>query len=81
MAEAAFGRALRRDRRPVDATIGSVGLAATLTALGLLVVHAGRLTARLNVPQCLVTAPPAASALVIVGLGCALALLAAPELL
>jgi ABC-type nickel/cobalt efflux system permease component RcnA len=59
----------------------SVGLAATLTALGLLVVHARRMTKRLNVPQRLVTALPAASALVIVGLGCALALQAAPKLL
>jgi ABC-type nickel/cobalt efflux system permease component RcnA len=59
----------------------SVGLAATLTALGLLVVHARRLTTRLNVPQRLVTALPAASALAIVALGCVLALQAAPELL
>lgn len=59
----------------------SVGLAATLTALGLLVVHARHLTTRLNVPQHLVTALPAASALVIVGLGCAIALQAAPKLL
>jgi ABC-type nickel/cobalt efflux system permease component RcnA len=59
----------------------SVGLAATLTVLGLLVVHARRLTTRLNVPRRLVTALPAASALAIVGLGCALALQAAPNLL
>jgi ABC-type nickel/cobalt efflux system permease component RcnA len=59
----------------------SVGLAVTLTVLGLLVVHARRLTTRLNVPQRLVTALPAASALAIVGLGCALALQAAPKLL
>jgi ABC-type nickel/cobalt efflux system permease component RcnA len=59
----------------------SVGLAATLTALGLLVVHARRVTTRLNVPRRLVTALPAASALVIVGLGCMLALQAAPKLL
>jgi len=59
----------------------SVGLAATLTVLGLLVVHARRLTTQLNVPQRLVTALPAASALAIVGLGCALALQAAPNLL
>lgn len=58
----------------------SVGLAATLTALGLLVVHARRVTTRLNVPRRLVTALPAASALVIVGLGCVLALQAAPKL-
>lgn len=59
----------------------SVGLAATLTALGLLVVHARRVTTKLNVPQRLVTAIPAASALVIVGLGCVLTLQAAPKLL
>lgn len=59
----------------------SVGLAATLTALGLLVVHARRVTTRLNVPRRLVTALPAASALVIVGLGCVLTLQAAPKLL
>jgi len=59
----------------------SVGLAATLTALGLLVVHARRMTTTLNVPQRLVTALPAASALAIVGLGCVLALQAAPKLL
>jgi ABC-type nickel/cobalt efflux system permease component RcnA len=58
----------------------SVGLAATLTALGLLVVHARRVTTRLNVPQRLITALPAASALAIVGLGCVLALQAAPKL-
>jgi nickel/cobalt transporter (NicO) family protein len=59
----------------------SVGLAVTLTVLGLLVVHASRLTTRLNVPHRLATALPAASALVIVGLGCVLALQAAPRLL
>jgi ABC-type nickel/cobalt efflux system permease component RcnA len=59
----------------------SVGLAATLTVLGLLVVHARRVTTSLNLPQRLVTALPAASALVIVGLGCAITLQAAPKLL
>jgi len=59
----------------------SVGLAVTLTALGLLVVHARRVTTRLRVPQRLVTGLPAASALLIVGLGCMLALQAAPDLL
>jgi nickel/cobalt transporter (NicO) family protein len=59
----------------------SVGLAATLTALGLLVVHAHRVTTRLNVPQRLITALPAASALAIVGLGCLLTLQATPKLL
>jgi len=59
----------------------SVGLAATLTALGLLVVHARRVTTRLRVPQRLVTGLPAASALVIVALGCLLTLQAVPRLL
>jgi ABC-type nickel/cobalt efflux system permease component RcnA len=59
----------------------SVGLAATLTVLGLLVVHARRVTTRLHVPERLVSALPAVSALVIVGLGCAIALQAAPKLL
>ncbi len=59
----------------------SVGLAATLTALGLLVVHARRLTTRLHIPQRLATALPAASAVLIVGLGCLLTLQAAPKLL
>jgi ABC-type nickel/cobalt efflux system permease component RcnA len=58
----------------------SVGLAATLTVLGLLVVHAPRVTRRLNVPHRLLAVLPAASALVIVGLGCAMALQAAPRL-
>ena len=59
----------------------SVGLAATLTALGLLVVHARRLTTRLHIPQRLATGLPAASAVLIVGLGCLLTLQAAPKLL
>lgn len=62
-------------------TAFSIGLAATLTALGLLVIHARRLTSRLNVSPRLVTALPAASALVILALGCALTLQAAPDLL
>ncbi|MBA3748098.1 MAG: sulfite exporter TauE/SafE family protein, partial [Solirubrobacterales bacterium] len=59
----------------------SVGLAATLTALGLLVVHGGRLATRLRLPHSLVTGLPAASALVIVTLGCLLTLQAVPKLL
>ncbi len=59
----------------------SIGLAATLTALGLLVVHARRVTTRLRVPQRLVTGLPAASAVVIVALGCLLTLQAVPSLL
>jgi len=59
----------------------SVGLAATLTVLGLLVVHSARVTRRLHIPKRLVTGLPAASALVIIGLGCVLTLQAAPKLL
>jgi nickel/cobalt transporter (NicO) family protein len=58
----------------------SVGLAATLAVLGLLVVHAHRLATKVDVPQRLVTALPAASALLIVGVGCAITLQAAPML-
>ena len=47
----------------------SAGLAATLTGLGLAVVHAGRVLARLPVPGRLVTAIPAASAALIVLVG------------
>jgi nickel/cobalt transporter (NicO) family protein len=47
----------------------SAGLAATLTALGFAVVHAGRLTARIAPDGRLVAVLPAASALVIVAAG------------
>jgi ABC-type nickel/cobalt efflux system permease component RcnA len=47
----------------------SAGLAATLTALGIAVVHAGRLTARIAPDGRLIAALPAASALVIVAAG------------
>jgi nickel/cobalt transporter (NicO) family protein len=47
----------------------SAGLAATLTALGIAVVHAGRLTARIAPDGRLVAVLPAVSALVIVGVG------------
>ena len=50
----------------------SIGLAATLTALGLLVVRAGTAASRLNVPPVLSRALPAASALVIVVAGAVL---------
>jgi len=52
-----------------------------MTALGLLVINARRLTSRINAPAGLVTALPAASALVIVALGCLLTVQAAPGLL
>ncbi len=50
----------------------SIGLAATLTALGLVVVRAGTVASRLNVPPLLTRAVPAASALVIVVAGAVL---------
>jgi nickel/cobalt exporter len=59
----------------------SLGLAATLTLLGLAVVYAGRLTARLRVPSRLVTALPAASAVLIVAVGCVLTAGAIPDVL
>jgi ABC-type nickel/cobalt efflux system permease component RcnA len=56
----------------------SFGLAATLTALGLIVVYAQRLTARVNFSGKLVQALPAASAAVIVIVGCVLTVQAVP---
>lgn len=56
----------------------SVGLAATLTALGLAVVHAGRLTSRLDIPVVVTRTLPALSALVIVAAGAMLTLRALP---
>jgi nickel/cobalt transporter (NicO) family protein len=61
-------------------TMFSLGLAATLTGLGLAVVYARRLTARINVSSRLVTALPALSALVIVGAGCLLTAHAVPQI-
>jgi nickel/cobalt transporter (NicO) family protein len=58
----------------------SLGLAGTLTALGLAVVYARRLVPRLRLPR-LAAALPAASALVIVAVGCVLTLNAVPEVL
>jgi nickel/cobalt transporter (NicO) family protein len=52
----------------------SLGLAGTLTALGVAVVSARRLTARVDVSGRVVTALPAASALVICAVGCLLTL-------
>jgi ABC-type nickel/cobalt efflux system permease component RcnA len=57
----------------------SVGLAATLTLLGLAVVSAGRAITRLNIPARFVTAIPALSALLIVGVGLVLTLQAVPR--
>jgi ABC-type nickel/cobalt efflux system permease component RcnA len=61
-------------------TMFSLGLAGTLTGLGIAVVYANRLTSRLNMSGRLVTALPAVSALVIVGAGCVLTAHAVPQL-
>jgi nickel/cobalt transporter (NicO) family protein len=58
----------------------SLGLAATLTGLGIAVVHAGRVLARLPVPGRIVAAVPAVSAALIVVVGLALTLQAVPQL-
>jgi nickel/cobalt exporter len=58
----------------------SVGLAATLTGLGLAVVYAKALTARLSVPGVVTAVLPAASAVVIVGVGLVLTAQAIPKL-
>jgi ABC-type nickel/cobalt efflux system permease component RcnA len=58
----------------------SLGLAMTLTGLGLGVVFAGRALGRLNVPSGLVTALPAVSAVLIVGVGVVLTANAVPQL-
>jgi ABC-type nickel/cobalt efflux system permease component RcnA len=58
----------------------SLGLAATLTCLGLAVVHAGRVLGRLNLPGRLVTALPAVSAVLIVGVGLVLTAQALPQI-
>jgi nickel/cobalt transporter (NicO) family protein len=57
----------------------SLGLAATLTVLGIAVVNAGRVLSRLNVPSRIVTALPAVSAVLIVGVGLVLTLQAVPQ--
>jgi nickel/cobalt transporter (NicO) family protein len=58
----------------------SLGLAGTLTALGLAVVYARRLVPSLRLPRA-AAALPAASALLIVGVGCVLTMNAVPEAL
>jgi nickel/cobalt transporter (NicO) family protein len=60
-------------------TAFSVGLAATLTALGLAVVYARRLTARIRFTSGIATALPAMSAVLIVGVGCVLTAQAIPQ--
>jgi ABC-type nickel/cobalt efflux system permease component RcnA len=56
----------------------SLGLAGTLTALGLAVVYAKRALPRLRVPGPVVSALPAVSAVVIVAVGCVLTARAVP---
>ena len=58
----------------------SLGLAATLTVVGLAVVYARRLVPRLKLPR-LAAALPAASAFLIVGVGCVLTANAVPDAL
>jgi ABC-type nickel/cobalt efflux system permease component RcnA len=58
----------------------SAGLAATLTALGIAVVHAGRLLARAPIPGRVTAAVPAISAAVIVAVGVALTAQALPRI-
>jgi ABC-type nickel/cobalt efflux system permease component RcnA len=57
----------------------SLGLAGTLTALGIAVVYARRALTRLRVPGRLVTVLPAASAVLIVGVGLVLTAQAIPK--
>jgi ABC-type nickel/cobalt efflux system permease component RcnA len=57
----------------------SLGLAATLTGLGLAVVQAGRVLGRLDVPGRIVAALPAVSAVLIVGVGLVLTAQAVPQ--
>jgi ABC-type nickel/cobalt efflux system permease component RcnA len=59
----------------------SLGLAMTLTGLGVAVVYARRLTTRLNFSSRLATALPAISAVLIVGVGLMLTLRAVPKVL
>jgi nickel/cobalt exporter len=56
----------------------SIGLACTLTGLGLAVVYARRMLPRVSMSGRLASALPAASALVIVGVGCVLTANAVP---
>ena len=59
----------------------SLGLAATLTVLGLMVVRSRGLVTRLRIPARVTVALPAVSAVVIVGAGFLLTLSAFPEIL
>ena len=59
----------------------SLGLAMTLTALGVAVVYAGRLTSRVSFSGRVATVLPSLSALLIVGLGLMLTLRAMPKVM
>ena len=59
----------------------SLGLAAAMTAIGLAVVHAGRLTARIDFRGRTAAVLPVVSGLVIVGAGLLLSVRAVPQLL
>ena len=59
----------------------SLGLAMTLTALGVAVVYAGKLTSRLSFSGRVATVLPSLSALLIVGLGLMLTLRAVPKVM
>ena len=58
----------------------SAGLAATLTGLGIAVVHAGKALARVPVPGGVAAAIPALSAALIVLVGVALTVQAVPQI-
>ena len=58
----------------------SVGLAGTLTVLGLVVIHAGRAGSRLRFTSRFASALPAISAVVILGAGCILTAQAVPQI-
>jgi ABC-type nickel/cobalt efflux system permease component RcnA len=57
----------------------SLGLAATITAIGVAVVYAGRVATRMDMSGRVATALPAISALVIVAVGCVLTAQAVPN--
>ena len=62
-------------------SVFSLGLAGTLSGLGLAVVYARRLTSRLNFGSRIIAALPAASAVVIVLVGCVLTARAVPHVI
>jgi nickel/cobalt exporter len=62
-------------------TAFSLGLAATITAIGLVVVYARARLSRIDVTSRLATSLPAVSALVIVVVGCVLTAKAVPAVI